>query len=107
MEESPMQFFVRAHDQAQPIGPLSLSAAVSIVRATALAQRAKGSRVWANGEGKLFVKETGCALDALWVTDEHDRVINIAAISEFGTLGQQISRGIKGHLQLLMKSKRH
>jgi hypothetical protein len=107
MEESPMQFFVRAQDQAQPIGPLSLSAAVSIVRATALAQRAKGSRVWASGEGKLFVKEAGCALDALWVTDEQDRIVNIAAISEFGSLGQQISRGIKGHLQLLMKSKRH
>jgi hypothetical protein len=107
MEDSTMQFYVRADDEAQPIGPLSLNAAVSIVRATALAQQAKGSRVWAGAEGKLFVKEDGCALDALWVTDDHDRIINIAAISEFGTLGQQITRGIKGHLQLLMKSRKH
>jgi hypothetical protein len=107
MEESPMQFYVRADGQTQPIGPFSLSAAVSIVRATALAQRAKGSRVWAGAEGKLFVKESGCALEALWVTDACDRIISIVAISEFGTLGQQISHGLKGHLQLLMKSRRH
>jgi hypothetical protein len=45
-----------------------------------LAQRAKGSRVWANEQGKLFVKELGCALSALWVTDEHDRVTNIDVV---------------------------
>jgi hypothetical protein len=84
-----------------------LSAAIAIVRATALAQRAKGSRVWANGQGKLFVKEAGCALNALWVTDEHDRVTNIDVISEFGTLGQQISRGIKGSIDSLVNTKRH
>jgi hypothetical protein len=72
-----MQFYVRACDQDQRIGPLSLRAAESIVRATALAQRAKGSRVWANGQGKLFVQEAGCALSALWVTDEHDHVTHI------------------------------
>jgi hypothetical protein len=75
-----MQFYVRAYDQEQRIGPLSLSAATSIVRATALAQRAKGSRVWANEQGKLFVEEAGCALSALWVTDEHDRVTNIYVV---------------------------
>lgn len=102
-----MQFYVSAHDQAQPIGPLSLSAAVSIVRATAMAQRAKGSRVWATGEGKLFVKEPGCELDALWVADEHGRVVNIDAISEFGTLAQQISQGVNLDPEMLLKSKRH
>ena len=75
-----MQFYVRACDQDQRIGPLSLSAAISIVRATALAQRANGSRVWANEQGKLFVEETGCALSALWVADEHDRVTNIDVV---------------------------
>jgi hypothetical protein len=102
-----MQFYVRAYDQDQRIGPLSLSAAISIVRATALAQRAKGSRVWADGQGKLFVKEEGCELSALWVTDEHDRITNIDVISEFGTLGQQISRGIKGSIESLLNTKRH
>jgi hypothetical protein len=75
-----MQFYVRAYDQDQRIGPLSLSAATSIVRATVLAQRAKGSRVWANGQGKLFVKEAGCPVSALWVADEHDHVTNIDVI---------------------------
>src|SRR5258708_21811386 len=103
----PMQFYVRAYDEDERVGPLSLSAAIAIVRATALAQRAKGSRVWANGQGKLFVKEEGCALSALWVTDEHDRVMNIDVISEFGTLGQQISRGIKGRIDSLVNTKRH
>jgi len=102
-----MQFYVRADDQDQRIGPLSLSAAISIVRATALAQRAKGSRVWANGQGKLFVKETGCALSALWVADEHDRVANIDVISEFGTLGQQISRGMQGRVDSLVNTNGH
>jgi hypothetical protein len=102
-----MQFYVRAYDEEQRVGPFSLSAAIAIVRATALAQRAKGSRVWANGQGKLFVKEEGCALSALWVTDERDRVMNIDAISEFGTLGQQISRGIKGRIDSLVNTKRH
>jgi hypothetical protein len=102
-----MQFYVRAYDQDQRIGPLSLSAAISIVRATALAQCAKGSRVWADGQGKLFVKEQGCELSALWVTDENDRVTDIDVISEFGTLGQQISRGIKGGIDSPVNTKRH
>jgi hypothetical protein len=103
----PMQFYVCARDQAQPIGPLSLSAAVSIVRATAMAQRAKGSLVWATREGKLFVKETGCELDALWVTDEQGRIIDVAAIAEFGTLAQQISQGITGQAEMQIRSKQH
>jgi hypothetical protein len=91
-----MNFYVRADDQNQPLGPMPLSAAKSIVLATALAQRSTGSRVWATDEGKLFVKEAGCPLEALWVADEQDRVVNINVVTEFGTLSQQISRGGKG-----------
>jgi hypothetical protein len=82
-----MNFYVRTYDDNQPLGPMPLSAAKSIVVATALAQRSNGSRVWATGQGKLFVKEAGCPLDALWVTDEQDRVIDINAVTEFGTPG--------------------
>ena len=91
-----MNFYVHVYDENKPLGPMPLSAAKSIVLATALAQRSSGSRVWASGEGKLFVKEAGCPLDALWVTDEQNRVVNINVVSEFGTLGQQIGKGTKG-----------
>ncbi|HEY0803040.1 MAG TPA: hypothetical protein VGD54_19550 [Steroidobacteraceae bacterium] len=101
-----MNFYVRTYDQNQPLGPMPLSAAKSIVLATALAQRSGGSRVWATGEGKLFVKETGCPLDALWVTDEQNRVVNINVVSEFGTLGQQIGEGVKGGADSLVRRTR-
>ena len=34
-----MSFYIHAYDQNRQIGPMSLSAATSVVRATALAQR--------------------------------------------------------------------
>jgi hypothetical protein len=93
-----MNFYVRTYDENQPLGPMPLSAAKSIVLATALAQRSTGSRVWATGQGKLLVKEEGCPLDALWVTDEQNRVVDINVITELVTLSQQISKGMKGRV---------
>ena len=101
-----MNFYVHAYDENKRLGPMPLSSAKSIVLATALAQRSSGSRVWASGEGKLFVKESGCPLDALWVTDEQNRVVNINVVSEFGTLGQQIGKGIKGRVDSLVRRTR-
>ena len=75
-------FYIRAIDQPNPIGPMSLCAAVSVVRATALAQRSNGSRVWADAKGRLLVKETGCALAALWVSDDLGQVICIDGLME-------------------------
>ena len=65
----PVSFYIHAHDQHRQIDPMSLSAATAVVRATALAQRARGSRVWADEQGKLFVKEAGCPLGTLWITN--------------------------------------
>jgi hypothetical protein len=92
-----MQFYVRADDHTRQIGPMPLSAAESVVRATAMAQRSVGSRVWGDGRGKLFVKEAGCAPAALWVTDEHDRLIKIHLVDLVpeGTPRQQLFRRIK------------
>lgn len=75
-------FYIRAIDQPNPIGPMSLFAAVSVVRATALAQRSNGSRVWADAKGRLLVKESGCALAALWVSDDLGQVICIDGLIE-------------------------
>jgi hypothetical protein len=86
-----VRFYIRSHDQHLQIGPMSLSAAESVVRATALAQRSKGSRVWIDEQGKLFVKEAGCALDALWIADEHDRVVNTDVIAEIGTSADMVA----------------
>jgi hypothetical protein len=69
---------------------MSLGEAESVVRATALAQRSKGSRVWIDEQGKLFVKEFGCALETLWIADEHDRVVNIDVAAEIGTSSADI-----------------
>ena len=62
---------------------MELTAAASVVRATALAHRSSGSRVWSDGNGRLYVKEAGRAVEALWVADAHGRVINIEGIREF------------------------
>jgi hypothetical protein len=86
-----VRFYIRGYDQHLQIGPMSLSAAESVVRAMALAQRSKGSRVWIDEQGKLFVKEAGCALDALWIADEHDRVVNTDVIAEIGTSADMVA----------------
>jgi len=85
-----VRFYLRADDQTLQIGPMSLSAAVSVVRATALAQRSKGSRVWIDEQGKLLVKEFGCALETLWIADEHDRVVNVDVTAEIGASSADI-----------------
>ena len=100
-----MRFYLRAHDQSQQIGPMSLSEAESVVRATALAQRSRGSRVWGDGHGKLFIQEPGCALDALWVTDENDRPVDIGVDAEFGTLRQQILGRVKERIETVVRRK--
>jgi len=75
-------YYIRAIDQPKPIGPMSLSAAESIVRATALAQRSNGSRVWFDAKGRLLVKEMGLALVVLWVSDDLGSVIYFDGLSE-------------------------
>jgi hypothetical protein len=75
-------FYIRAIDQPKPIGPMSLRAAASVVRATALAQRSNGSRVWADAKGRLLVKEMGRALAAVWVSDDLGQVICIEGLIE-------------------------
>jgi hypothetical protein len=101
-----MGFYVRADDYTHQIGPMSLNAAESVVRATAMAQRSSGSRVWGDGRGKLFVKEAGCAPAALWITDERDRLVNIDLkdlITELGTRRQQIFRRIKQRIETAVR----
>jgi len=66
-----VRFYIRGYDQHLQIGPMSLSAAESVVRAMALAQRSKGSRVWMTNRASCSSRKAGCALDALWIADEH------------------------------------
>lgn len=101
-----MEFYVRADDHTQQIGPMSLSAAESVVRATAMAQRSSGSRVWGDGRGKLFVEEAGCAPAALWITDERDRLVNINLmdlVTELGTRRQQLFRRVKQWIETAVR----
>jgi hypothetical protein len=100
-----MRFYLRAYDPAQQIGPMSLSEAESVVRATGLAQRSRGSLVWGDGQGKLFIKEAGCELDALWVTDENDRLVNIGVVAEFATLRQQILWRVEETIETVVRRK--
>ncbi len=72
-----MKFYVRADDHTRQIGPLSFRAAQSILRATAMAQRSGGSRVWGDGFGRLYIEETGCAPATLWIADELDHLVNL------------------------------
>jgi hypothetical protein len=72
-----MKFYVRADDHSHPVGPLSFRAAESVVRATAMAQRSSGSRVWADDLGRLFIEEAGCAPAAMWITDERDHLVSL------------------------------
>ena len=90
-----MSFYIHAYDQYRQLGPMSLSAATSVVRATASAQRARDSRVWTDEQGKLLMKEAGCALDALWITEVYDPVVNIVGVAEIGRRRQQILWRIK------------
>jgi hypothetical protein len=72
-----MKFYVRADDHTRQIGPLTFRAAQSIVRATAMAQRSGGSRVWVDDFGRLYIEEAGCAPAALWIADERDHPVNL------------------------------
>ncbi len=83
-----MSFYIHAYDKYRQLGPMSLSAATS-------AQRARDSRVWTDEQGKLLMKKAGCALDALWITEVYDHVVNIAGVAEIGTRLQKILWRIK------------
>jgi hypothetical protein len=101
-----MKFYVRADDHTHQIGPMSLSAAESVVRATAMALRSSGSRVWGDGRGKLCVEEAGCAPAALWVADERNRLVNIDLmdfVPELGTRRQQRFRRIKQRIEAAVR----